>query len=227
MDESEGSGGEQKPIIIVLLGPPGGGKGTQALRLVECFDFVHLSTGDILRREVKRKSTVGLQVKEIMEAGDLVPDELIGRIVDKRLRELVGRPGCILDGYPRDLAQARHLESVRGDYPLYVLNIRVDEEQIVQRLSGRRFCSDCGNIYNIYFSPPREVGVCDRCGGKLARREDDHESVIRERLFVYHEETRPVVDFYREGENYFEIDGNTDPAAVFDQVNQVVGALSA
>lgn len=215
---------EDAATIVVLLGPPGGGKGTQAKRLVDEFGLVHYSTGDILREEVRRDSPVGRRAKAIMEAGELVPDEVLGEIVRGRLKDLEPGDGCILDGYPRTLAQARFLEEIRDGMPLIVVNVTVDEEQIIKRLSGRRFCPKCGNIYNIYFSPPKEAGHCDRCGAELQRREDDHEDVIRERLRVYNEQTRPVVDFYRDWPTYFEVDGNKDPAVVFDELSRIVGA---
>jgi adenylate kinase len=214
---------EDAATILVLLGPPGGGKGTQAKRLVGEFDLVHYSTGDILREEVRRDSEIGRRAKAIMEAGELVPDEVLGEIVRGRLQDLDGKGGCILDGYPRTVAQARFLEEIRDGMPLIVVNITVDEEQIVKRLSGRRFCPNCGSIYNIYFSPPKEGGRCDRCGAELERRKDDHEDVIRERLRVYNDQTRPVVGFYRGWPTYFEVDGNQEPAVVFDEIRRIVG----
>lgn len=214
---------EDAAAIVVLLGPPGGGKGTQAKQLVGEFGLAHYSTGEILREEVRRGSEVGRRARAIMEAGELVPDEVLGEIVRGRLRDLKDGSGCILDGYPRTVAQARFLEEIREGLPLTVVNITVDEDQIVKRLSGRRFCPECGNIYNIYFSPPKQEGLCDRCGIELERRKDDHEEVIRERLRVYNEQTRPVVDFYRSWPTYFEVDGNREPAAVFDDVCRIFG----
>ncbi len=214
---------DEDSTIVVLLGPPGSGKGTQAKRLVEEFRLVHFSTGDILREEVRRGSPVGQRAKAIMESGELVPDDVLGEIVRGRLADLANGQGCILDGYPRTLAQARFLEQIRDGHPLIVINITVDEEQIVKRLSGRRFCPNCGNIYNIYFSPPKRAEHCDRCGAELQRRKDDHEDVIRERLRVYDEQTRPVVDFYQDWPTYFEVDGNQEPAVVFDEVCRIVG----
>ena len=215
---------EKAATIVVLLGPPGGGKGTQAKQLVDEFGLMHYSTGDILREEVRRGSEVGLRARAIMEAGELVPDEVLGEIVRGRLRSLEGTSGCILDGYPRTVAQARFLEEIRDGLSLTIVNIAVDEEQIVKRLSGRRFCPGCGNIYNIYFSPPKVAGRCDRCGTELQRRKDDHEDVIRERLRVYNEQTRPVIDFYREWPTYFEVDGNREPAAVFGELRRIIEA---
>jgi adenylate kinase len=218
--------GKQQPIIVVLLGPPGGGKGTQAKRLAEAYGLVHYSTGEILREEVRCDTETGRRVRAVMEAGELVPDELMGRIVRSRL-EAVRGDGCILDGYPRNLHQARFLDGARGGMPLLVLNIAVSEDQLVRRLSGRRLCPRCGKLYNVYFSPPREAERCDLCGVGLQRRKDDEESVIQERLRVYAEETHPVVEYYRDRETYFEVDGNAGADQVFAGISGLVGAFSA
>lgn len=217
---------DEDSTIVVLLGPPGSGKGTQAKRLVDEFQLVHYSTGDILREEVRRGSPVGQRAKAIMESGELVPDDVLGEIVRGRLADLSNGQGCILDGYPRTVAQARFLEQIRDGRPLIVINITVDDEQVVKRLSGRRFCPNCGNIYNIYFSPPKRAEHCDRCGAELQRRKDDHEDVIRERLRVYDEQTRPVVGFYQDWPTYFEVDGHQEPAVVFDEVGRIVGTCA-
>lgn len=213
------------PVIVVLLSPPGGGKGTQAEHLVEEYGFRHYSTGAILREEVRKGTDIGLRAQEAMENGELVPDALLGEIVRARLEHLEG-PGCILDGYPRNLPQAEYLEKVRGDYPVFIVNITVPEEQIFKRLSGRRFCSNCGKIYNIYFSPPRRDGICDSCGSRLEQRKDDREEVIEERLRVYRRQTHPVIDYYRERDGYFEVDGDREPDQVFQQLREIVGALA-
>ena len=195
--------------VIVLLGPPGGGKGTQAKMLAATFGLEHISTGDLLREEISHGTPLGVQVKEIMAHGDLIPDDLVGEIVRNRLAR-IGEQGVILDGYPRTLTQARFLKTITRDMGVCAINIEVDEHQIVKRLAGRRFCSECGNIYNIYFSPPQRSSLCDACGGKLLRRPDDNEEVIAERLKVYREQTRPVIDFYKKCGNYHEVDGNWD-----------------
>jgi adenylate kinase len=209
-------------IVIVLLGPPGGGKGTQAKRLVERFGYDHLSVGDILREEVRNQSELGLQAKEIMERGELVSDDLVGQIIRSRLETSDGKEGLILDGYPRNVYQAKYLDSITREMRLFAVNITVEEGQIVRRLSGRRFCQKCGNIYNIYFSPPQDPGICDRCGAELTRRKDDFEEVIQERLRVYDEKTRPVIEHYRTSGNYREVDGNWEPAEVFRKLCRVV-----
>jgi adenylate kinase len=218
------SGGTKEPLVLVLLGPPGGGKGTQAKRLAERFGLAHFSTGQLLRDEVSRNTDIGKCARAIMDAGDLVPDEVIGEMVKIRLRGIAGTPGCILDGYPRNLSQAKFLEWLRNGFRLQVVNIALESELVVRRLSGRRFCPNCGNIYNVYFSPPAEEGICDQCGTALKRRDDDYEEVIQERLRVYEEQTRPVVDFYKEQGRYQEVDGSRDPETVFESISRIVEA---
>ena len=212
--------------VVVLLGPPGGGKGTQAKKLLEGFVLTHISVGDVLREEVRNGSELGNQVKAVMEAGELVSDELVAEIISNRLKSGTDSNGFILDGYPRNVAQAEYLESITADMNVRVINIAVEESQIVRRLSGRRFCQKCGKIYNIYFSPPAKPGVCGDCGGELVQRADDTEEVIAERLRVYNEQTRPVVDFYRSAGSYFEVDGNWEPDDVYGEVARLVGAMS-
>lgn len=215
------------PYIIVLLGPPGGGKGTQAQRLAAEFGLLHYSTGDILRQEVRKGSELGQQARILMEAGELVPDELLGELVRQRIQALPAEQGCILDGYPRNLAQARFLEQIRGSIPRIVINIEVSEDLLIRRLTGRRTCPTCGKVYNVNFSPPRVAGMCDECRSELQLRKDDREDVIRERLRVYHELTLPVVEFYRALPGYHEVDGGHSPDEVFGAVSRAVGILAS
>lgn len=211
------------PLVLVLLGPPGGGKGTQAKVLVERFGFQHFSTGDALREEVRKGTELGRQAKSIMEAGELVPDELLGELVRARVGGLRSGQGCILDGYPRNIAQAGYLDAVGQGAEIRVLNLEVPSDLLVKRLSGRRFCSNCGKIYNILFSPPRVEGKCDVCASDLSRRKDDQEEVIRERLRVYEVQTRPLVEFYGERPGYLALDGSGEPGAVSEKVIAAVG----
>lgn len=212
--------------VIVLLGPPGGGKGTQAKKLVEVFGMRHVSVGDVLRAEVRKGTALGNRVEEVMAAGELVSDQLVGEIIKGVIRE-GGDETILLDGYPRNTNQAEFLDSITIDDSVYAINIAVEEGQVIRRLSGRRFCSECGKIYNIYFSPPVRPGICDDCGTELMRRPDDREDVIAERLRVYREQTRPVVDFFRSKAHYFEVDGNWEPEAVFQELCQVVRTLAS
>ena len=204
--------------VIVLLGAPGAGKGTQARKLAERFDLVHLSTGDVLREAVKEGSALGRQVQEIMEAGELVPDQLVSEIVREGVSGDGLQRGVVLDGYPRNVSQAKFLEEVTSGRERAVINIRVDSDELLRRLSGRRDCSGCGTLYNVYFLPALKEGVCNLCGSDLVQRKDDRGEVVTERLRVYREETEPVIGFYSTRENYFEADGNQDPEAVFEEI---------
>ncbi|MGH9341149.1 MAG: adenylate kinase [Acidobacteriota bacterium] len=212
-------------LAIILLGPPGAGKGTQAKRLGREFDFVHISTGDILRAEVQKGTALGKQAKEIMEAGELVPDSLVAEIVGGRLRSGNGKRGFLLDGFPRNLVQAEYLEGAAGDLPVFAIHIQVEEEQLFKRLTGRRHCPNCGRIYNVYFSPPEREGICNACGSALMQRKDDQPEVIRERLRVYREQTEPLVGFYASRDAYFEVDGNEGVEAVFEELSARIAQI--
>jgi adenylate kinase len=160
-----------------------------------------------------------------MEAGELVSDQLVGEIIRSRLQEEGSEgTGFILDGYPRNVAQAKLLQSITKGFRVRVIHIEVEENEVIRRLSGRRFCQNCGSIYHIHFSPSTVPGVCDACEGRLVHRSDDREDVIAERLRVYREQTRPVVDFYRSMGDYFEVDGNWNPGDVFEELAKVVRA---
>jgi adenylate kinase len=195
---------------LILLGPPGAGKGTQAKMLVDCYGIPQISTGDILRAAVKDETAMGLRAKSFMDAGGLVPDMVVVGIVRERLQQDDCRGGFILDGFPRTVPQADALEEalVALERPLdAVISLAVDVEALVERLTGRRTCRGCGAGYHISFAPPRVEGVCDACGGELVQRDDDREDTIRRRLEVYHEQTSPLIDYYRRTGLLTEIDG--------------------
>lgn len=203
--------------VTILLGPPGAGKGTQAKRLAGRFGYLHISTGDILREEVRAGTDLGGRVEAIMNSGELVPDELVAEIVAKKLARDTGN-GILLDGFPRTLPQATYLSRISNGPPPVVINLRLEDAEVVRRLNGRRHCAGCGNIYNLYYSEPRKEGVCDSCGGELVLRPDDRESVIRERLRVYRDQTQPLVDYYKTKGRYGEVEASGGIREVFDSV---------
>lgn len=217
-----------RSVDVVLLGPPGGGKGTQAKRLTAAFDLLHLSTGDLLREEVKRATPLGIEAQGYMQRGELVPDELVGKMLMGRLHSQQAGSGCVFDGYPRTLAQAALLDGLlaelgrRVDVALY---INVPDEELLARLTGRRSCPACGAVFHVVHNPPRQEGICDACGGALVQRADDREDVIRERLRVYHESTAPLLGFYRSRGNLAEVQGVGSPDAIFEELRAAMGRL--
>lgn len=183
---------------IVLLGAPGSGKGTQAKILQSLLGWTQISTGDLLRAAVKAKTPLGVKAKAAMDAGELVSDDIVLGLMGEKMAELKG--GCILDGFPRNLAQAEALEVMLDDLgkPLdQAVLLDIDFEVLLKRLTGRRTCKDCGQMYNIYFTPTKVEGVCDNCGGELMQRADDNEETIAHRLNVYREQTEPLIEFYK------------------------------
>jgi len=187
---------------IILLGGPGAGKGTQAKKLIEKYQIPQISTGDILRAAVKEGTEMGKKAKEYMDAGKLVPDEVVIGIIKDRLAQPDCKKGFILDGFPRTVPQAEALEKVVSDLGTkidHVVSIDVDEEALVTRLTGRRTCKnpDCGQMYHIKFTPPKKEGVCDKCGGELYQRDDDNETTVRSRLATYNQATKPLIDHYQ------------------------------
>jgi len=180
---------------LILLGPPGAGKGTQAEILCKKLNIPTISTGNILRAAVKNGTPVGLKAKEYMDAGKLVPDEVIIGVISERLAEADCQNGFILDGVPRTIPQAEALEKAGISFDA-VVSIEISDEEIVERMAGRRVCTACGAPYHVKNMPPKVEGVCDACGGKLEARADDKPEVVRDRLQVYHKETAPLKDFY-------------------------------
>lgn len=184
---------------LILLGPPGAGKGTQAKRLIERYGIPQISTGDILRAAVREGTELGKTAKQYMDAGKLVPDEVVIGIIEERLKEPDCAKGYILDGFPRTVAQADALTDVlarMGKSIDHVVSIEVPDEELVERLTGRRTCRSCGAMYHVKFSPPKKPGACDKCGGELFQRDDDKEETIRARLKVYQEQTAPLIAYY-------------------------------
>ncbi|BCS80855.1 adenylate kinase [Anaerocellum diazotrophicum] len=185
---------------LILLGAPGAGKGTQAEFLSKRFSIPHISTGDILRENVKNETDLGKKAKEYMDKGLLVPDEIVIEIVKDRLSKEDCKNGFLLDGFPRTIAQAEALDKVLeeiGQKIDKVLSIEVPDEKILERMSGRRICKNCGASFHVIYRPPQKEGVCDVCGGELYQREDDKEETVKKRLEVYHAQTQPVIDYYK------------------------------
>lgn len=209
---------------IVLFGPPGAGKGTQAKELAKHYNIPHISTGDILRANVREGTKLGIKAKEYMDKGELVPDEVLIGIIRDRLQEPDCEKGYMLDGYPRTLPQAEALKDILEKIckPLgVVLNIEVPDKELIGRLSGRRMCS-CGESYHMMFNPPIEENVCNACGGKLYQRDDDKEEVVRQRLEVYAAKTKPLIDYYANMGLLVNIDGTGSVENVFRQICNVL-----
>ncbi|APH39250.1 adenylate kinase [Methanohalophilus halophilus] len=209
---------------VVLFGPPGAGKGTQAKELSRYYDIPHISTGDILRANVKQGTELGKKAEHYMNRGELVPDEVLIGIIKNRLAEPDCKKGYLLDGYPRTIPQADALDGILDEIgmPLdVVLNIDVPDEELVGRLSGRYMCK-CGNSYHIKFNPPKNEGLCDSCGGQLYQRDDDKEEVIRQRLESYKNKTQPLIDYYANKDLVVHINGEKDIKDVFDDIRGVL-----
>ncbi|MFB6121010.1 MAG: adenylate kinase [Halobacteriaceae archaeon] len=204
---------------VVLLGAPGAGKGTQGRRLADAFDVDHVATGDIFRANADMETEYGTP-QEYMERGELVPDEVVNEIVREYLSDL---DGWVLDGYPRNLAQAEYLADLGGVD--VVVHLDVAREELIDRLTGRRECAECGATYHVDFNPPEEAGVCDECGGELVQREDDEPETVETRLEEYAAQTKPVVDFYRDDApevDFVSVDGEQSLDGVFADVREAV-----
>lgn len=212
---------------LLLMGPPGAGKGTQSKRLEGVFGLVQLSTGDMLRAAVKSGSELGQKAKTIMERGDLVPDDLIIDMISARIEEPDCANGFILDGFPRTVPQAEALATMlakKGERLDHVIELAVDDESMVKRITGRYTCAGCGQGYHDEFETPAKEGVCDKCGGtEFSRRADDTEDTVRNRLNAYHEQTAPILAYYKEQGVLKGVDGMADIDAVTDQLKGVIG----
>ncbi len=211
---------------LIFLGPPGSGKGTQAARLSKKLNILHLSTGDMLREAVRKKTELGLKAKSFMEKGDLVPDELIVGLIEDKLKAGDLDNGFILDGFPRTVPQAESLKNMfeKNNKSIdHAVLIDVDDDEIVKRLSGRYFCPKCQSTYNYPANVPKQEGICDNDGEKLQRRPDDEEGVVRNRLEVYKRQTQPIEDFYRKQSKLVAVNGVGSPDDVFDAIVKAVG----
>ncbi|MEO5340531.1 MAG: adenylate kinase [Magnetococcus sp. MYC-9] len=211
---------------LILMGPPGAGKGTQARRIAERYGVPQLSTGDMLRAAVKAGTEVGQRAKAAMESGGLVTDDIVVGIIADRIGEADCSQGFILDGFPRTVAQAESLDAMLRDRQLkidHVIDITADTEALVARITGRSTCSQCGEGYHALFKKPTLAEVCDKCGGRLTTRADDNEETVRNRLAVYHQQTAPVIDHYRNGGQFRTVDGMQPMDTVFAQLCEILG----
>ncbi len=213
---------------LVLLGAPGAGKGTQATQISQAHGLPHISTGDILREAVEKKTDLGLQAKQFMDSGQLVPDELVINIVKERLTAADCDHGFILDGFPRTVAQAEVLQKVlekMGKKLDAVLDIEVETDELIRRLTQRRQCQSCGKIYHLLYNAPKAEGVCDKCGGELYQREDDQEIAIKKRLEEYVKKTQPLISYYKNVDILQVIDGKQTADQVFNDIERVLEAI--
>jgi len=210
---------------LIIFGPPGAGKGTQAKYLINKFNIPQISTGDILRENRKNGTELGKKAERYMEAGELVPAEIINQMVEKRLSKEDCLSGFILDGYPRNGAQAEYLDGIlksSNKKIKAVISLVVSDDELIRRLGGRRICKKCGMSYHVMFNPPKKESVCDSCGGELYIRSDDQESTVKNRLRVYHEQTSTVIEFYREKGVLFEVDGTGAVEDVKNRISEVI-----
>jgi len=214
---------------LVLLGPPGSGKGTQAKRLAEKYGIPHVSSGDILRAGLRKEGYLDRETREIVRSGGLVPDRIAVEIVRKRLGEEDCGKGFILDGFPRTLSQAESLNGFLQESDIAidrVLYLELSEEEAVKRLSGRRICPHCGATFHLVFNPPRTLGLCDQCGAKLSQREDDKEVTVRERMKTYEKETFPLIEYYQTRGLLAKINANRSIEEVFEDLCKVLDGRS-
>jgi len=206
---------------IIFMGPPGAGKGTQAKLIVDKYNIPHISTGDIFRAAIKNETKLGLEAKSYMDAGKLVPDDLTNRIVEERLQDEDVKNGFLLDGYPRTVGQAEALAKVllaKNQQVDVAINIEVPFEVLMERLTARRICKDCGAVYNVIFEPSKVEGICDVCGGELYQRSDDNEEAGRARLETYLKQTTPLINYYDDQGCLATVDGNREIDEVFKDI---------
>ena len=212
---------------IIMLGAPGAGKGTQAKKIAEKYQIPHISTGDIFRANIKNGTELGKKAKTYMDQGLLVPDELVCDLVVDRVQQDDCKKGYILDGFPRTIPQAESLDAALsrlGEAVDYAINVEVPDENIINRMSGRRACLSCGATYHIVHIPTKVEGICDKCGAELVLRDDDKPETVKKRLDVYHEQTQPLIDYYTDKGVLNEVDGTKDMDEVFSAIVNILGA---
>lgn len=211
---------------IILLGPPGAGKGTQAKRLIDKYSIPQISTGDMLRAALKEGTALGLEAKKYMDQGALVPDTVVIGLVKERIQKPDCQKGYMLDGFPRNVSQAEALDKMLGELGQkidHVVSIEVPSSELLGRLTGRRTCKSCGGGFHIMFDPPKKEGVCDKCGGELYQRDDDNEATVSSRLKVYDSQTKPLIDYYSKQSKLRPINGVGSMGEIFDRITVVLG----
>ncbi|MDO4395501.1 MAG: adenylate kinase [Clostridia bacterium] len=213
-------------LRTVLLGPPGAGKGTQAVRIVEKYNVPHISTGDIFRENIKNGTELGKKAQEYMNKGELVPDDLVIEIATTRLLADDCKEGFLLDGFPRTVYQAEKLDEFLKEHGMeldVVIDIEVEKEELITRLTGRRVCKACGASYHVVNIPPKKEGICDSCGGELFQRADDTVETVNNRIEVYNEQTMPLVDYYKNADKLAVVDGALSLDTVFAEIVKAIG----
>lgn len=213
---------------IILMGLPGAGKGTQASKIIKKYPIPHISTGDMFRLAIKNETELGKEAKSYMDKGELVPDSVTIGIVKERLSQSDAKEGFLLDGFPRTVEQAQALNDIMDELGTQIdrtINVDVDEEELMNRLTGRRICEVCGTTYHLVFNPPKQEGVCDLDGGKLYQREDDNPETVANRLEVNLKQTQPLLDFYKEQDVLVNVDGSKDIDDVFARIDDILQNL--
>ena len=212
---------------IIMLGAPGAGKGTQAKKIADKYQIPHISTGDIFRANIKEGTELGKKAKSYMDQGQLVPDELTLELIMDRFQNPDCKNGYVLDGFPRTIPQAEALTEAlakKGETSDYAINVEVPDENIINRMGGRRACLACGSTYHIVYAPTRVEGICDRCGEKLVLRDDDKPETVKNRLNVYHNQTQPLIEYYTRQGKLAEVDGTQSMEDVFNAIVKILGA---
>lgn len=213
---------------LLIMGAPGAGKGTQAALIKEAYNIKHISTGDMFRKAISEKTPTGVEAKSYIDQGKLVPDSVTNKLVRERLAEKDCENGFLLDGYPRNLEQAKELDNILKDLGIKldaVVNVSVDDNFLIERITGRRTCTKCGASYHVSFNKPKAEGVCDVCGSTLIQRPDDSEETIKNRLSVYYDKTKPVLDYYEEQNLVKNVNGIGEINEIFENIKKTLGDL--
>ncbi len=217
---------KDQPLVVILLGAPGSGKGTQAVKLSQKLHIVHISTGDLFREHLKNQTDLGKEAKKYLDAGKLAPDIFVLDMLFERLKQPDCKGGYLLDGFPRTILQAEELEKRLGsDMHPIVITLEVSDAEVIHRISGRRVCTSCKNVYHAETNPPQKEGICDTCKIPLIQRSDDTEAIVKERLHIYYEQTKPLEDFYIKKGLLQKVNGEQNPSKVFDDLLQCVHTI--